>query len=154
MGYPRRVGTAVDLLLIAIALPIQPAVQQGDAPGEPQPPLPADLAIPAAPALSPADELATFVLEDGFTAELVAAEPLVRDPVQVAWDERGRLFVVEMSGYMPTIDGEGEREPVGTIALLTDTDDDGRMDARSEFLSGLVLPRAVAAARGGGSPIS
>src|SRR5438046_2774564 len=49
--------------------------------------------------LSPKEELATFSLPAGFRAELVAAEPDVIDPVSMAFDERGRLFVAEMRGY-------------------------------------------------------
>ena len=121
----------------------------GDQPGEEQPPLPEHLAVPPAPALSAASERATFEVAPGFRVELVAAEPLVRDPVRIAWDERGRLWVVEMRGYMPNVDGAGEEEPNGTIAVLEDADGDGRMDRRTEFLSGLVLPRGVAPCRGG-----
>ncbi len=125
------------------------AAQAGDRAGEEQPPLPADLEIPPAPALSWEEELATFRVADGYTVELVAAEPLVHDPVAIAWDERQRLWVCEMRGYMPNVDGEGEREPVGSIAVLTDTDGDGRMDERQVFLDELVLPRAIRPMRGG-----
>ena len=65
---------------------------------------PADLVVPPAPPLSASEELATFQLPPGFRAELVAAEPLVRDPVVAAFDARGRLWVAEMRGYMPDID--------------------------------------------------
>ena len=41
-------------------------------------------------------------------------------------DADGRIWVVEMRGYMPTLDGRGEREPVGRITGLDDTDDDAR----------------------------
>jgi len=123
--------------------------QAGDVQGEAQPdPLPAE-AIPPAPVLSPDEALERFRVPDGVLVELVAAEPLVHEPVHVAFDARGRLWVVEMRGYMPDLDGRGEREPVGSIAVLEDTDGDGRMDARSVFLERLVLPRAVALSRGG-----
>ncbi|MCZ6597230.1 MAG: dehydrogenase, partial [Planctomycetota bacterium] len=105
--------------------------------------MPDDLAIPPALALSPADEARTFHLPPGFRIELVAAEPLVHDPVAMAWDDRERLWVCEMRGFMPNVDGEGETEPVGSIVVLTDTDGDGRMDERAVFLDGLVLPRAL-----------
>jgi mono/diheme cytochrome c family protein/glucose/arabinose dehydrogenase len=138
----RSRGPILALILSLAAL--QAAAQQGDQPGEEQPPLPAELAVPPAPALSPQAELATFALAPGFRIELVAAEPLVRDPVALAFDLRGRLWVVEMSGYMPDIDGRGEDAPAGSIAVLADSDGDGRFDARTIFLDGLVLPRAVA----------
>jgi mono/diheme cytochrome c family protein len=58
-------------------------------------------------------------------------------------DPDGRLWVVEMRGFMPTFDGKGEDQPVGDVVVLEDTDDDGRMDKRTVFLDGLVQPRTV-----------
>ena len=101
------------------------------------------------PALTPAQELATFRVADGFRVELVASEPMVQDPVAITFDARGRLWVVEMRGFMPDIDGHGEKEPVGRVSVLEDDDGDGRMDRSTVFLDGLVLPRAVAPTHGG-----
>src|SRR5690606_20873223 len=56
----------------------------------------------------------------------------------------GRIGVVEMRAYRPDVDGTGEDAPIGTIAFLEDTDGDGRMDKRTEFAGGFVLPRAIA----------
>ena len=98
----------------------------------------------ASPVLSPAEEQATFRLAPGFRVELVAAEPLVVDPVAMDWDDQGRLYVVEMRGFMPTVDGTGEDAPRGRVVILEDTDADGRMDRSEVLLDGLVLPRAVA----------
>ena len=92
---------------------------------------------------SPEEEQARFTLAPGYRAELVAAEPLVQDPVAVDFDADGRMYVVEMRGYMPTLSGAGEDRPVGRIVVLEDTDDDGRMDKRTIFLDSLVLPRAL-----------
>ena len=104
----------------------------------------AGIDIPPAPVLSPEEERATFRTAPGFRVELVAAEPLVVDPVAIDWDDEGRLFVVEMRGFMPDIEGRGEDRPVGRIVVLEDTDGDGRMDRSHVFLDGLVLPRAIA----------
>lgn len=117
--------------------------QQGDRPGEVQAPPPAHINTPPAPALSPEEEAQTFKMAPGFRVELVAAEPLVRDPVTMAFGGDGRLWVVEMRSYMPNIDGKGEDEPIGSIAILSDTNGDGRMDKRTVFLDGLVMPRAI-----------
>ncbi len=97
-----------------------------------------------APVLSPEESLAAFRIAPGFEIELVAAEPLVEDPVAMAWDEYGRLYVVEMRGYMPDAYGTGSEEPVGQVVRLEDVDGDGRMDTSEVFLGGLVNPRAVA----------
>src|SRR5690349_10312193 len=84
--------------------------QQGDRPGEVQAPPPAHIAVPPAPALSPAEEARTFKIAPGFRLELIAAEPLVFEPVSLAFGADGRLWVVEMRGFMPNIDGKGENE--------------------------------------------
>jgi len=126
------------------------AAQQGDRPGEPQAALPAHWNIPPAPVLSPEEALKTFQLADDFlTIELFASEPMVQDPVAMDFDADGRLWVVEMRGYMPDIDGRGEKEPVGRVSILADTDGDGRADKATVFLDKLVLPRAIKVCWGG-----
>ena len=107
------------------------------------------LTIPPAPVVPPEKAIGTFKLAPGYRIELVAAEPLVHDPIAMAFDPDGRLWVCEMSGYMPTVDGAGERDPVGTIAVLEDTTGSGRMDKRTVFVDKLVLPRAFAFVAGG-----
>ena len=143
-----HLAPSLVLILSLAGVPLA-AAQSGDRPGEVQPPLPEGLEIPPAPALSVEQELATFALPPELTIECVASEPLVVDPVDVAFDGEGRLWVVEMRSYMPNIDGEGETAPTGRVAVLSDTDGDGLMDAREEFLEGLVLPRGVMPYRDG-----
>ena len=92
--------------------------------------------------LSPDEALSAFRIAPGFEIELVAAEPLVEDPVAMAWDEYGRLYVVEMRGYMPDAYGTGREDPVGQVVRLEDTNGDGRMDTSEVFLGELVNPRA------------
>ena len=117
--------------------------------GEVEKPWPADLPIPPAPPLTPEEELKTFKLPKGFHAELVAADPQIGEPVAMQWDEHGRIWVVEMRGYMPNIDGLHEDEPNGRIVILSDTDGDGRMDKETVFLDKLVMPRAMMLRKGG-----
>jgi mono/diheme cytochrome c family protein len=93
---------------------------------------------------TPEQALRTFTLPRGYRIELVAAEPLVHDPVAIDFDADGRLYVVEMSGYMPSVSGAGEDVPNGRIVVLEDMNDDGVMDRRTVFLDSLVLPRTVA----------
>jgi putative membrane-bound dehydrogenase-like protein len=88
--------------------------------------------------LSPEDALKSFELVDGLTIELVAAEPLITSPCAMTFDERGRLFVAENRGYPRTAE-----PPQGSIALLEDTDGDGRMDKRTVFAEGLTFPNGV-----------
>ncbi len=118
--------------------------QSGDRSGEEQKPLPADLKVPPAPVRTPAEQAATFTLAPGFRAELIAADPLIGDPIALQFGPDGKLWVLEMRGYMPNVDGKGEDAPVGVVATLTDKDGDGRYDTRVEFATKLVMPRALA----------
>jgi mono/diheme cytochrome c family protein/glucose/arabinose dehydrogenase len=135
------------LTLLALSLPV--FAQNGDKPGEAQHEVVAANLIPPAPVLSPADQIRTFQLPPGFVAELVAAEPLVHSPVAIQFDHRGRIWVVEMRGYMPDQEARGEGDPTGSIAILEDNDGDGRMDRRIVFADGLVMPRALMLTMGG-----
>lgn len=117
--------------------------QKGDKRGEEQKPLPDHITVPPAPVLTPEAEAATFQLAPGFRAELIAADPLIGDPIAMQFGPDGRLWVIEMRGYMPTPDAIGEREPVGNIVVLTDTDGDGRYDKRQVFADKLIMPRAL-----------
>ena len=93
------------------------------------------------PPISPEEALKRFYMPPGYRVELVASEPLVQDPVMIDWDGDGRMWVVEMPGYMPDINAKGEHEAIGKIVVLEDTDGDGRMDKRTVFQDGLVLAR-------------
>jgi glucose/arabinose dehydrogenase len=95
------------------------------------------------PALSPEEALKTFYMPPGFRVELVASEPLIREPVAIDWDTEGRLWAVEMPGFMANITGSNEHEPIGRVVVLEDTNDDGRMDKRTVFADGLVLARSL-----------
>ena len=95
------------------------------------------------PVLSPEDEMKTFFLPPGYRVELVAAEPMIQEPVLVDFDPQGRLWVVEMLGYMQDMAATTEREPLGRISVLEDTNADGRMDKKTVFLDRLILPRAL-----------
>lgn len=124
--------------------------QRGDKPGHEMPPPPAKWNDIPAPVVPPGKALATFELTDPrLRLELIAAEPLVEDPVAIAYDADGRAWVAEMRGFMPDVHGKGEENPVGNIVILTDTDADGAYDDRKVFLDNLVLPRALAHAHGG-----
>ncbi len=74
---------------------------------------------------SPEKSQAAWRIDGDYEMQLVAAEPLVCDPVDVAWDARGRMFVAEMRDY-PFPPKRGPR--LARIRLLEDLDGDGRMD--------------------------
>lgn len=92
--------------------------------------------------------MASFRLEPGLRIELVAAEPLVVDPVAFAFDAAERLYVVENRGYPDPAEG-GSPTHLGQVALLEDTDQDGRYDRRTTFAEGLSYPNGVLPWRGG-----
>ncbi len=97
--------------------------------------------------LTPEQSLQYLKTEPGLRVELVAAEPLVVDPVAVAWDEKGRMFVVEDRGY-PTGPGAG-KPPAGQVVMLEDTDGDGRYLKRTVYADGLTFPNGVMPWNGG-----
>ena len=129
--------------VVLIAAAVLAAQDQPSSPANRPWPPPVQDVSSVSPALSPTDALKAFVLPPGYRVELVASEPLVRDPVAIDWDPEGRLWVVEMPGYMRDIAGRGEHDPIGRIVVLRDDNDDGRMDTRKVFADGLVMPRAV-----------
>ena len=111
--------------------------------------------LPRVPATSPAEAAATIHLQDGFRAELIAAEPLVTDPIAMTYDENGRAYVVEMNDY-PYSDKSHDQawqeqtsEPIGRIRLLEDTDGDGKFDRSTVFADKLSWPSGVAVWKGG-----
>ncbi len=94
--------------------------------------------LPRFPPQSTEQALTSFDVLNGFEIELVAAEPLVTDPIAFAFDSQENLFVVEMRDY-----SEQETERLGSIALLKDTNHDGKMDTRTTFVEGLSWPTAI-----------
>ena len=86
------------------------------------------------PAPSPEEEMKTFFLPPGYRVELVASEPMVEDPILIDWDANGRMWVIELIGYMQDLPATNEREPSGRISVLEDTNRDGKMDKKTVFL--------------------
>jgi mono/diheme cytochrome c family protein len=82
-------------------------------------------------------------VEEGFEVKLVAAEPLISAPVAMTFDNRSRIWALEMNGYMPDTLGTGEDTPSGKVVILEDEDEDGEFDTRKVFLDSLHLPRAL-----------
>src|ERR1700680_344944 len=103
---------------------------------------------PPSKPLSPREEQLTFRVPKGLVIELVASEPDVVDPVAMALDEQGRLFVAEMRGYPTGGVGTG---PVtsGRIKMLEDVDGDGFFEKSTIYADGLRFPTSVMPYRGG-----
>lgn len=98
---------------------------------------------PSSAYLNPEESLKSFNLPEGYRLELVASEPMIKEPVAVAWDGNGRMYVAEMLTYMQDADASGEQVPVSRISLLEDTDNDGKMDKSTVFIDSLLLPRMI-----------
>jgi len=105
--------------------------------------------LPPPKPLTPEEALASFKVAPGFKVELFAAEPMIETPIAMSWDEQGRMYVLEMRGYMQDVDGKGEDKPMGRVTILEDTNGDGKADKHTVFADGLVLPRAVMCVNGG-----
>ncbi|MBN2291011.1 MAG: polysaccharide deacetylase family protein [Pirellulales bacterium] len=93
------------------------------------------------PLRTPEQTVRDIGVRKGFKAELVAAEPMTMDPIDLAWGPDGRMWVVEMADYPLGIDGKGK--PGGRIRYLQDTDGDGRYDKSTVFLDSLAYPTGV-----------
>lgn len=136
------------MAVILVLLRFHAVAQERDESGGKWPRIPQEL-IPPAPWLSPAEALKSFRIKERLQIECVAHEPLVESPVAMQFGPDGRMWVVEMRGFMPNVEGKSELEIPGRIVVLEDTNDDGKMDKKTIFLDNLVMPRALALARGG-----
>ncbi len=95
--------------------------------------------------IEPAETIERFNHDPGIRIDVIASEPLVVDPVAIAWDEHGTCYVVENRGY-PT--AEPDTHP-GTIVTLADTDGDGRYDTRTLYAEGFDYPNGILPWEGG-----
>ena len=143
MRMPRRIPLLAALWAASLC------AQIGDKAGEPQVQLVPDALIPAAPALTPQEELKSFRIAKGYQITLAASDPQVGDPVAAQFGPDGRLWVVEMQGYMPDLDGTTEDQPRGRVVVLEDKDGDGVFETSTVFLDNVVMPRALALHRDG-----
>lgn len=128
-----------------------PSFAQGKIPGE----KPLAELLPRIPGKSLEEAMKAITVQHGFHLEVVAAEPDVTDPIDAAFDENGRMYVVEMNDY-PFLPEQRVKkykdqrpETWGHIRLLEDTDDDGRMDKSTIFADKLRWPQSVCCYNGG-----
>jgi mono/diheme cytochrome c family protein len=148
------------LLGMSLLKPVTLRAQLGDRPDEgPQlPPTEAARHPKPSPALTPEQELLTFKLPAGFKVELMAAEPVVQDPVAAAYDREGNLWEVEfgdfnagMIKHVPSL-ASGVKEsdiPTSKIVKLESSHHDGHFDRRIVWLEGLARAKGIMVVRDG-----
>jgi glucose/arabinose dehydrogenase len=96
---------------------------------------------------SAAESQASITVAPHLQLELIASEPMVMDPVYVAWGADGRMWVVEMTDYPLGLDGHGK--PGGRIKVLESTRGDGKYDKVTLFAEGLPYPNSILPWRNG-----
>jgi putative membrane-bound dehydrogenase-like protein len=144
---PRAFTVSLALSIAVVAFAAEPL------PGPTTAPVPD---LPRVPPTPPEKAKATFRCLDGFRMQLLAAEPLVTDPVAMCYDEDGRAYVAEMNDY-PYTDAKTHQAwkenttdaPIGKVRLLVDTDGDGVFDKSTIFAEGLSWPTGVVCYKGG-----
>jgi putative membrane-bound dehydrogenase-like protein len=99
-------------------------------------------------ALSPRDSMRYTQVQADFDLQLFAAEPDIVKPIDIAWDEHGRAWVVEARDYPHGLVAEGERGKAD-IKICEDTDGDGKADKFTIFADGLNLPTSLVFVNGG-----
>ena len=99
------------------------------------------------PALPPEESKKRFRVPAGFEVRLFAAEPEVVNPVAMTWDERGRLWVVELYEY--PLGAKPGQKPRDRIKILEDNDGDGRADKVTVFADGFNLATGIQLGNGG-----
>src|SRR5205085_12165400 len=125
--------------------------------------------LAAAQTLSPEEAIKRMKVADGFEVKLVAAEPMVRQPVTISFDDRGRVWVVQylqyptpaglkpvkVDQYLRTVyDRVPEPPPKGPkgadrVTILSDFDRDGRAHKSKDFVTGLNLCSGMCLGHGG-----
>lgn len=131
-------GFALALPLLALGVPFASAAEKEQV-------IPHAQSEPPGPALTPEEAIAKMTVPEGFSVELVVAEPELMNPVAMAFDARGRIWVTESFEYPRKEAGEGRDR----IKILEDTDGDGRIDDVKIFAEGLNIPSGIAIGYGG-----
>lgn len=96
--------------------------------------------------LSPEESMKLVQVPVGFELQLFASEPDIVNPMAMAWDEKGRLYVIETEDYPNEVRQEGGND---RIKILEDTDGDGKADKITVFAEGLNIPTSIMAVNGG-----
>ncbi|MET3114965.1 mono/diheme cytochrome c family protein [Pedobacter sp. CG_S7] len=123
--YPTKSYLYVFLLLFCVTLTQCQRTEKGSA------------------VMTPEESVENMRLEEDFEVKIVATEPLISAPIAMTFDGKGRMWVVEMNGFMPDTLGTGEDIPSGKVVILEDKNKDGLADSRKVFVDSLRLPRAL-----------
>lgn len=115
-------------------------------PNLPQRPQPTALDEYAHAGLSPEEAAKAMTLPEGFTARLFAGEPDVQQPIAMALDDRGRLWIAEAYSYPRRVPEAQARD---RILIFEDTDGDGKHDTRKVFADKLNLVSGLEVGFGG-----
>ncbi len=107
--------------------------------------IPRRQSAPPGPPLTPEQAIAKMTVPPGFRVELVASEPAIQNPVAMAFDERGRIYVTESFEYPRREPGPGRDK----IKILEDKDGDGLAETVKVFAEGLNIPSGIAVGHGG-----
>jgi hypothetical protein len=97
--------------------------------------------------LSVDESMKRMILPPGFQVRYFAGEPDIRNPLCMAWDERGRLWIAESQDYPNELQEPGRGRD--RIVICQDTDRDGRADRFTVFADKLSIPTSMAFAQGG-----
>ena len=100
--------------------------------------------MPRIAATEPEKALETFEIREGFSLKLAAHEPDVVDPIAMAFDADGGMYVIEMRGY-----SERREDRLGRIRYLEDKDNDGIFESSTIFKDGLKWPTGIVCYKGG-----
>lgn len=141
------------VLLAGAAVGLPRAAEDGPAPA---PDRGDDAPLPRFEPVAPREAEGTFRALGGFRMDLLAAEPMLADPVAGAYDEDGRLYLAEMADY-PHVEAENDKPfadntgdpPIGRVRLLIDENDDGVFDTSHLFAEGLSWPTGMVPWKGG-----
>ncbi|PAW67182.1 MAG: hypothetical protein B9S38_12715 [Verrucomicrobiia bacterium Tous-C4TDCM] len=98
---------------------------------------------PQVPYLTPAEFLKTVELPEGYSLELVLSEPQIKEPVAIAFDPDGAMYLAEMRTYMQDIDGSDEITPRSVVSKHMSSKGDGNFDRHSVYLENVLLPRMI-----------
>jgi putative membrane-bound dehydrogenase-like protein len=140
-GILWAVGDKVNELLAAYEIPT-PEFRDAEIPNyEKRDPAPR-FQLP----LTPEQSMKLIQIPVGFEMQLFASEPMIINPMAMAWDEQGRLFVIETTDYPNEVRKEGGNDK---IKILEDTNGDGKADKVTVFADNLNIPTSIMAINGG-----